>query len=193
MRIGSSLILKAGNVVQSYGWTLTRPFGSLNNIVKHLDDYQCDEIAILRYVREQEEMCRFISDIEQLKKIYSSSPISFGGGIRDKSQISMLLGLPVERIIYSSAFLSHQVDILKETIAIFGRQAVLGLLPIYTTENGKYICNLATGEKVKLGEFDFSIIDKYANEVIIYDIVNEGRENCFNFNILQEVPSSGQR
>ena len=96
--------------------------------------------------------------------------------------------MPIERIVFSSAFLSHQDDILKETIAIFGRQAVLSLLPIYTEQNAKYIYNLATGKKVKLAEFDFKLIEKYANEVIIYDVVNEGRENSFNFDILKDVP-----
>ena len=106
------MILKDGQVVQSYGWTLTRPFGSLNNILKHLDEYQCDEIAILRYVREQEEMHDFISDIEQLKKISSASPISLGGGIRDKKPTRdargfadrkncFLLSLPVTSRRYS--------------------------------------------------------------------------------------------
>ena len=76
MRIGSSIILRCGKAVQSYNWKLLKPFGSLKSILKHLDDFQCDEIAILRYVREKHEMHDFIRDIEQLKNFSSSSPIS---------------------------------------------------------------------------------------------------------------------
>ena len=188
MRIGSSLILKSGNVVQSYGWELLRPFGSLNSIIKHLDEFQCDEIVILRYVREQEKMDQFVNDLKKISQIASSSPISLGGGIRNKNQIEMLHGLPIERIVFSSAFLSKDEDILQETILRFGRQALQGLLPIYADQDEIYIYHLATSQKIKLNDFNFDFLEKYANEVIIYDIKNEGQINNFNFDILNDIP-----
>jgi len=188
MRIGSSLILKAGNVVQSYGWKLLRPFGSLNSIIKHLDEFQCDEIVILRYVRKLDTMDNFVNDLKKIAKIESSSPISLGGGIRNKKQIEMLNSLPIERIVFSSAFLSKDQDILQETILRFGRQALQGLLPIYTDQNAIYIYNLTTSKKITLNKFDFDFLEKYANEVIIYDMENEGKINHFNFDILNHIP-----
>ncbi|MDB4017207.1 HisA/HisF-related TIM barrel protein [Amylibacter sp.] len=187
MRVGASIIIKNGIAVQSYNWTLTRPFGSLSTIIKELDEYQCDEIAILRYVRAREPLIDLKTDLQNIGKIASSSPISLGGGIRELSHLNYLTNLPIERVIFSSIFLSQKVHIINELILNLGRQAIQCLLPVQIDNNSLYVLNLEKKTKIEISNIDFSFLEKYANELIIYDTNNDGRSNSFNFEILDKI------
>ena len=90
MRIGSMILFKNGYCYQSYGWNLLRPLGKLQNIVSHLDKYLIDDITIIRPIRDNENDSTLLSDLNEIKKLKSSTPISFGGGIRNINQLHLI-------------------------------------------------------------------------------------------------------
>ena len=47
-RIGASVIIKDQRAVQSYRWNVLRPLGEIQTVFSFLDEYECDEIAIMR-------------------------------------------------------------------------------------------------------------------------------------------------
>ena len=105
MRVGSMVLLSEQHCVQSYEWGLMRPLGNFQSVLDSLEEYCCDEVAIIRPVRSNDSFKNFQRDIETLQKLKTMTPISFGGGIRTKEHLNILQGLPIERLVFSSMFL----------------------------------------------------------------------------------------
>jgi phosphoribosylformimino-5-aminoimidazole carboxamide ribonucleotide (ProFAR) isomerase len=174
--------------VQSYQWTTLRPLGELQGVLDSLEEYQCDEVALIRPVRAFDTLEKFEEDIQILRRLKTMTPISFGGGIRTTEHLALLNDLPVERLVFSSAFLSKDRDLLETAKNIFGHQAIQCLLPI---QNSKGTIQVYCSQKamfIPLSDVDFDFIQIYANEVILLDVLHEGANNQFDFELLKYIP-----
>ena len=114
MRVGASILFGAGICIQSYSWQETRPLGKLPSILQSMDEYECDEIAVIRKCRGSLLDNNYVSDLNILKGCEVASPLSFGGGIFYTSQLEEMRSLPVERFIFSSAAILGNTNLLKE-------------------------------------------------------------------------------
>ena len=181
MRVGAVVLLYNGFCYQSYNWKVKRPLGELQGVIDSLEEYECDEIAIIRPVRDDDSFEVFKKDIEIIKSLKSMTPLSFGGGVRTMEHLKLLHKLPIERLIFTSSFLNKDEKLIKYAQNLYGRQAIQCLLPmgkdgVFNPQNNSYI---------SLKDFDF--IDNYANEVILFDTENEGVEDSFNSEILKSI------
>ena len=175
MRVGASLLLKDGYCYQSYRWKYLRPLGSLENAVRMLEERQVDAISIIRYCREDQNQGELEYDLEIIANLDCTTPLAFGGGIRDSSSLKMLHRLPIERILLSSAYFEKNHLLIEEAINIFGKQALIAVLP-YRVRSEKiefYHCR-----KQQFGDCDLDFVDAYCNEVLLYDTENEGMAFC---------------
>jgi len=188
MRIGSSIILLDGYCYQSYGWNTMRPLGKLQTVIDSLEEYQCDEIAVIRPVRDFDTIESFQKDISELMNINCMTPLSFGGGLRDIKQIDLLHDLPIERLIFSSAFI-HKEDseVIEYATHLYGHQAIQCLLPFSYIEGEVYIFSSKNNEFISLDSVDLNFIIKYANEIILLDTNNEGLHNEFVIDIIDKI------
>ena len=171
MRISASLLLKNGFCYQSYRWQYLRPLGSLQNAVRMLEERQVDDISIIRYCRENQNQEEFVSDLELISNLDCITPLAFGGGIRDSEALKMVQQLPVERILLSSAYFEKNIVLLEEAMSMFGRQALIAVLP-YRVCNNKIEYYHCSAEK--FGDCDLAFIDSHANEVMLYNTTQEG-------------------
>lgn len=193
MRIGSTVLFKELQCYQSYLWSMFRPLGVLQGVLNSLEAYQCDEVTIIRPVRNNDDEDRFYADIQVIKSLNSMTPISFGGGIRTKRHLDLLLDLPVERLVFSSAFISKNTDLLKYATDLFGHQAIQCLLPVRVNHEILEVFVSSSHEFIPFSALDSDYIDSLANEIIIYDINNEGNQDGFNFEFLQMMPFSSKK
>ena len=187
MRIGSTVLLTEKGCVQSYGWTQFRQLGRFQHVLDALDEYQCDEIAVIRPVRDKDLTVDFCKGIELVKKMKTMTPTSFGGGIRTIEHLQLLNGLPIERLIFSSAFLNGDEHLLMAAKSLFGRQAIQCMLPFSVKGD---VCSVYISSRdvsIDVDALDWVFINEHANEVIIYDTVNEGSVDGFDFNLLEKV------
>lgn len=132
MRIGTTLLFKDGYCYQSYGWKMLRPLGALQNALDHLDEYELDEICIIRPVRDNDKA--YHQDLRCLKEAKSSTPLSFGGGIRTLNDIEILEGMPVERFVISSALFNANTALIERLHAKYGEQSIVGFIPFSLAE-----------------------------------------------------------
>ena len=132
MRVGTTLLFKDGYCFQSYGWNMLRPLGSLQNALDHLDKYELDEICILRPVRDNDQT--YHQDVERLRNAKSSTPLAFGGGIRNLDDIALLEGMPVERFVVSSALFNADLALIEKLYSKYGKQSIVGLIPFSVKE-----------------------------------------------------------
>ena len=186
-------MLLDGLCYQSYNWVKFRPLGVLQHVVDMLEEYQCDEIAIIRPKRKQDSLIAFKRDLEVLRTLNTMTPICFGGGLRSVETLKMLADVPVERLIFSSAFLTQNYDLLESACALFGRQAIQCLLPIGKKQDTSVIFCCETEEYIPIANVNFQLINDFANEVVFYDIENEGEQDKFNFFLLDDLPIAEQK
>ena len=186
MRIGAIVLLQGLHCVQSYEWKTIRPLGDLQGVVTALDSYCVDEIAIINILRGNK--VKIQSNLEQVKKLRTSSPISIGGGIRSIDKLTQLSDLPVERIVFSSALLDESFDLLDQTALVFGRQSVQGLLPFKKQSTGAYhFYNSRSCIFEPIKENLWKEINKRVNELIFYDVSSEGSSCGFDFNVFSGI------
>lgn len=193
MRIGASVILKNGKAVQSYGWNMLRPLGSLQSVLQSLDEYECDEIAIVRYARGSEPNKMFSEDIEALKNCKTSSPISFGGGICDVNQLEETRQAPIERLIFSSMAIKGQFEIIEKASERYGHQAIQCLLPIKFEEGELKIYLSSESRFVDKKYIDFHKLREVSNELIIYDTSADGIPDRFSFEVMKYIDYPANR
>lgn len=179
MRKGAIILFKNGYCYQSYGWKMFRPLGKLQNVLDHLEEYQVDEISIIRPVRGDDTDKAFYSDLNILSKLKTSTPLSFGGGLLNINRVNDSKSLPFERLVFSSQLFLKNNNLIEESIKTLGRQAVIGCLPFNFINNKLMIFNskknrFCTFEDLNLKQLDL------CDELLIYDTFNEGFTNLFN-------------
>jgi imidazole glycerol phosphate synthase subunit HisF len=187
MRIGTSIILINGYCYQSYNWKMMRPLGQLQNIINFLEEYQCDEIAIIRPIRDIDDIESFKKDINEISKLNCMTPISFGGGLRSIKYIDMIKNLPIERLIFSSPFINKDLKLINYAIDLYGHQSIQCILPFKYIENSIYIFSSIDNSYIPFSTIDMQFIEKYANEIILLDTNNEGKNNKFSNEILDKL------
>ena len=193
MRVGSTLLLQNQKCVQSYNWKTIRSLGDLQGILNSLEEYQCDEVAIIRPIRVQDTWTQFKEDMNALHSLKTMTPISFGGGIRSKDHLSLLKDLPIERLIFSSAFILKNEALLKLSKDLFGHQAIQCLLPIQNKNGNMQVYCSYEGKFISIAEIDFKFIQTYANEVILFDVSHEGACDQFDFELTKQIPLSNDK
>lgn len=177
------ILFKNGYCYQSYGWNLLRPLGKLQNIVSHLDKYLIDDITIIRPIRDNENDSILLSDLNEIKKLKSSTPISFGGGIRNINQLNLISGLPVERFVFSSALFNKESSLLKAATNLFGRQAIVGLIP-FKIESQLNVFNSQINKFVSVDKLNHI---EMLDEVILYDCASEGSHTGFHYDVVNKI------
>jgi phosphoribosylformimino-5-aminoimidazole carboxamide ribonucleotide (ProFAR) isomerase len=187
MRIGATVLLHGQKCVQSYHWNTLRPLGGLQGVLDSLEEYQCDEVAIIRPVRNQDTLAQFRADIQVLRRLKTMTPISFGGGIRSLEHLALLKFLPIERLVFSSAFLAKNRKLLDEAKNIFGHQAIQCLLPVRKKHEQLEVYCSEKAIFVPVADVDLAFIQAYANEVILFDVDSEGENNQFDFELLSAL------
>ena len=185
-RIGALILFINGKCYQSFGWKQFRPLGDLETAINILDEYEVDEITIIRPVRDNLDF-NFKKDCEEISKINSNTPITFGGGIRKKSDLKILRQLPIERICLNTSFLTNKINLIKKIKSDYGKQALVCVLPAKLEKNILMIFNSKKNKFFPISKYKLDLYRDYINEYLIIDILNEGSEDKFNFEILEKL------
>ena len=187
MRIGTSVLVHKGLAYQSYNWGIFRPLGNVQGVIDALDEYECDEIAIIFPTRNDQSIVSKSNDLDLVKNISSSSPISIGGGIRSFDDIDYLRDLPLERFIVSSAAVLNNWKLIEQLKYNFGPQAVQSMLPVKYDLEELYVFNCSTNNFIPISKLDLNTISEISNEVIIYDTNADGLRDQFNFELIYKL------
>jgi imidazole glycerol phosphate synthase subunit HisF len=188
MRTGALILLNNGQCYQSYQWNKLRPLGSLQNVIDSLEEYQCDEVAIIRPIRKEDNLNAINTDLRLLSQINTMTPLSFGGGLRTITDLNLLRNIPVERLIFSTAFIKKNTELLKYATKNYGHQAIQCLLPVKYSQGQLKVFHCEQGEYIPCNMIDFDYINSNANEVILLDTANEGLHDQFEKKIINEIP-----
>jgi imidazole glycerol phosphate synthase subunit HisF len=187
MRIGALLLFYNGLCYQSYGWSLMRPLGDLHHAVKMLEAYQIDEVAIIRPVRKTDGSEVVLRDMRELHNLKTMTPISFGGGLRSQADIGLLPSAPLERLILSSAYLDRDDALLLAISSRYGRQAMQAMLPVTVINGVLSVFHCREDRFIPLEQDCMDYCARFANEIILYDVRNEGVRDAFDWSITSAI------
>tara|TARA_B110000967_G_scaffold198759_1_gene232253 strand:+ start:942 stop:1631 length:690 start_codon:yes stop_codon:yes gene_type:complete len=183
MRVGAVILFKNGYCFQSYGWNLLRPLGNIQNVLDHLEEYNVDEISIIRPLKGNDKDDDFYFDLDLLSKIKSSTPLSFGGGLYNKNRIDFARSLSFERLIFTSNLFLKESKVIDYTKKMLGKQAVIGCLPLIISNKKLKVYNSTKNEFFPIEELNYNQL-MMCDEFIVYDCCNEGYSNSFDMNLL---------
>ena len=157
-----------------------RPLGDLQNVVNFLEMYQCDEISIIRPVRNNDTYDALQKDLAIIQKLNCMTPISFGVALTDVSMVDTLQKLPIERLIFTSAFISQNYKLIEYAIKLYGHQAIQCAIPFKIINDELEVFHSNMNSYNPINSINIDIIKDLSNEIILIDTANEGLKDSFD-------------
>ena len=137
-RLVGVVTIQNGFVVKSNQYESFYPGGSLRSSLENLDRWGADEIIILDISRGNKINS---STVKQIKSANISTPLVYGGGIRELSDIKLLLDAGCDRFVVENIMLNNN-PVIEEIAHSIGEQALIGSIPIKFKDERLFIANL---------------------------------------------------
>ncbi len=186
LRLISVITVKEKLAVQSFNYNKYLPLGKVNCIVKNFDRWNADEILINCIDLSKQNKG---PDFELLKKISKeniSTPIIYGGGIRNVQDAVEVIKSGADRILIESLVFKSFSELTKIN-RILGSQALILSLPIVKQNNTLKQFNYINKKNIFLNEnFQLAIEKKIFSEILLIDKENDGSVNeNLNFKLIK--------
>ena len=137
LRIIPSLLLSDNKLVKGKQFTNHKNVGSPATTINAFDSQIADEIFIIdldAYKNGNEHNLKMLNEISKI----SSTPITFGGGIKTTEQIKKAFKNGADKI-YLNSILFNDPEIVKLTSQVYGNQSIVGGINIGSINGRPYI------------------------------------------------------
>jgi cyclase len=190
-RLVGVITVRDGWVVQSFGYRRYLPVGHPAVVAENLDRWGVDEILILAIDRSVKGLGPDVELLNALGPLSLSTPLTYGGGIRNVEQASLVVQAGVERICMDTA-LHGDRGALREISMHFGSQALVAALPL-SIEAGEVRCydHVARTTRASDGALARIFDDGLISEALVIDWQHEGMRNGFEMDLLRRFPVPG--
>ena len=137
LRIIPSLLLSKGKLVKGKKFDNYKNVGSPVTTINSFDSQKADEILIIDLDAYKKGVSQ---DYKSLKKIseISSTPITFGGGIKNIEDIKESFKNGADKVFLNSILFDHP-EIVSLTGKIYGNQSIIGGINIYYSSDKYFI------------------------------------------------------
>ena len=190
-RIIATVLVKDGLVVKSYGYQQWRPSGNLLTSLRNLDRWCVDEILVIDISRKEKIDNEII---KQINEANISTPLIYGGGIRNIEDVFKVLEIGVDRILLEKLVIDQNFDEIKRISEYIGEQAIIASLTLSKFKS-KFIPwsykyqNLKNNYHVDLKNLMKQINLLPISELFIIDERNEGKKSQFSLELSNLVDS----
>jgi cyclase len=170
-RLIALLPVQAGQVVMSYGYKRHKPAGSLGTVLRNLDRWGIDEIAVIDISRGLNEPNSSI--LEQIRLSAVRTPVAFGGGIRSVRHAVTAVAQGCDRVIVETLIWKAPQEINRIAEAI-GQQAVIGAVPMVYRSDGLTVAPVNSAGGETWGNYLKRVEGIAISELMVIDRENEG-------------------
>lgn len=190
-RVIPSLLLYRGGLYKTTQFGNHRYIGDPINAVKLFNEKEVDELMffdISASLNNKDLNYNMIQNIASECFI----PLSYGGGIKTKEQISKLFRIGIEKISLSSSIIEDP-KLLVESSKEFGNQSIIVTIDVKKDFWGKkkvFIYNGTKNTKLDPIQFAKHVESLGAGEIIINSIDNDGVMKGFDLELLENVKSN---
>lgn len=132
-KIGATILVKNGHVVNSTCFSTFRPIGSIDRIITRLQQWEVDEITVLNLSHSDNVLGDFNMLFSQSLLASINTPIAYGGGIKTRLDAESVIKAGCERVVLSGSHWTPKKS--KEISVNLGDQAVLIHVPLIQRES----------------------------------------------------------
>lgn len=180
------LLLKNRGAYKTLNFTSPRYLGDPINLIRIFNEKRVDEILILDI---DATVGNTFNDLNFIKKLayQAEMPSCYGGGINSVEKAKEVISSGFEKVAISSHALNNLL-FLKELSRQIGKQSVVIVLDIKLS-NGKYSI-YTHNAKIKLDkplEKAFAEVSKYAGEIVINSIDNDGKMSGYDLSLASKI------
>lgn len=124
-RLVGVLPVVEGRLVKSYRYSGRRPGIALSTALKALDDWEIDEVVVLDISRGKSGISK---NVDVIQSTPISSPLSYGGGLRNREDVKVFHDAGVERFVFENLF-RRDINEMVRIAEDIGPQAIIASLP----------------------------------------------------------------
>ncbi len=182
VRVLGVLIVKNGWVVQSIGFRKYLPVGRLSIAVEYLNNWGIDEIVIL----DIDAYAGAGPNIDKISEIsvYSQTPLSVGGGIKNVDDIQNLITAGADKVVVNTAFLQDR-RIVELGAKQYGSQCMIVSLDV--DEDGDLVNRHIPNIKMNLIDAVRYAQDSGAGEIFLNSVVKDGAKTGYDLDIYHQI------
>ena len=139
-RILAAVIVRSGRAVQSFGYQRWLPLGDVACVVRNLDLWCADGIVVL--CTDRKDNGPDLKLLNELSALDLSTPLSYGGGIRDANDALNAVHAGAERLILDQILSDDSAELAKIAGAV-GKQALIASVPMLKDNTDTVACKVA--------------------------------------------------
>lgn len=189
-RLLGTVLVRQGWAVQSFGYRRWLPLGKPECLVENLDRWGADGIVVLAIDRGDQGPD--LAMIERLGALGLSTPLTYGGGLRNEADARAAVRAGAERLVLDAVL--HENPAAAEAMArAVGVQALVAALPLVRDANGAVQHWLhPRREAVPINQAIRELVAQQAvSELLAIDVAGEGEGKGFDPHLLETVEPLG--
>ena len=188
-RVIPSVLVNNYQVVKSKQFSDHRTFGNLTQTVELFSRRQVDELVILD-IESSKKKIPIDSRILKLMTLNSLIPITYGGGIKNLTDIEKCLNTGCEKIILNSV-LYDDPNFLLKAVKNFGSQSIIINVDIKKQNKDYKIFNQAKNkiEEKNIDDHLKLCQDLECGEIVLNSVDNDGLMNGYDHNLIKKFRS----
>jgi len=190
-RITPCLLIKNDGLVKTVNFSNEKYVGDPINAVKIFNEKNVDEILIIDIDATSKGMAPNYSLIERIAN-ESRMPICYGGGIKNLEQAEKIIGMGIEKVAISSAFIKDP-SMISELSFLIGSQSVVGVLDVkkaFLKGYNVFTHNGTVKVKGKLSDWVKTYQDMGVGEIVFNSIDRDGLMTGYDTNLVNELQGS---
>lgn len=179
-RLIGVVTVRQGWAVQSLCYNHYLPLGRPEVIVENLDRWGADEILIHCIDRSSSQMGPDFNLLERVSNLGLSTPLIYGGGIRNAEDAVKAVSLGADRITLDAMIWNHP-DRLESLSRSLGTQALIANMPVRVMDQSLIWYNYRNGSEIHLNQAMLDRINlEWVSEVMLTDYQHEGMQLGFD-------------
>lgn len=179
-RLVGVVTVRQGMAVQAFSYRRYLPLGKAEVVIENLDRWGVDEILIHCIDRSNTGMGPDVNLLERIGNLGLSTPLIYGGGIRNAEDAVRAINLGADRITVGT-MLWEAPDRLEGISQTLGTQALIANLPVCVQNGNLILCDYRNRSKISLTESTLHQMPlKWVSEVMLSDYKHEGLRNSFD-------------
>ncbi len=187
-RLVGVVTVRQGWAVQSFCYNRYLPLGRPEVIVENLDRWGADEILINCIDRSSTQMGPDFSLLERVSNLGLSTPLIYGGGIRNVEDAVKAVSLGADRVTLDAMIWDYP-NRLEPLSRALGTQALIANMPVTIMGQSLIWYNYRNSSEIHLSQATLDRINlEWVSEVMLTDFQNEGLELGFDSTIPRLFP-----
>ena len=187
-RVIPVLLLSGDGLVKTIRFDQPKYLGDPINAMKIFNDSEVDELILLDITSGRNGHG---PQWEKLAEIISEAfmPVTYGGAIREFSQVEKLFSLGVEKVAFNTAAFTAP-GLLEQTAHAYGNQSVVAVIDFKKNFWGRYDTFVDYGRqptKIAPVEYARRMEELGAGEILLNSIDRDGTRTGYDLDIIKQV------